>query len=244
VVAPSKQQQAIVDVKKIYHCFTVSNEKVSNVRQQLIQNLERNEETEQVASGIQTGEHFFTGMADSDALRKIGMEHTASAKVAAPKKKRRRQNMPASNTNHLFDRVSRLALQRQEEKTEIANTVTQKSEDFDFPGGIGVGSLVYRTSLTPMKNGRTAKHKPLRNKPLLQLFGNMPPPLLDGIRGVCHELNYDFNFVPHGEMPPIKAFNKSNQHQRIRPLEEILEEADADVRSGLATRWSGDLNDL
>jgi hypothetical protein len=31
--------------------------------------------------------------------------------------------MPASNTTHIFDRILRAALQRQEEKTEIANTV-------------------------------------------------------------------------------------------------------------------------
>jgi hypothetical protein len=84
----SKQQQAIVDLKKVYWCFTVSNDKVSNVRQQLIQKTpEWNEETEQVTNAIQTGEKFFTGMADSDALQKIGMEHSASgARVAAQKK--------------------------------------------------------------------------------------------------------------------------------------------------------------
>jgi hypothetical protein len=137
-----------------------------------------------------------------------------------------------------------LALQRQEEKTEIANTVTQKSKDADFPDEFGVYSLVFCTSLTPMKNCHTAKHKPLRNKPLLQLFGNMLQPLLHGIQGVCHKMSDNFSFVPHGEMPPIKACNKSNWHQRIQPLEEILQKADANVRSGLATCWSGDLNDL
>jgi hypothetical protein len=96
----SEQQQAIVDLTNVYQCFTVSNEMVSNAKQQLIQkSLEQNEETEQVASGKQTGEHFFSTESNGlfCALQKTGMEHTASAKVAAPKKKQRHHNMLASS---------------------------------------------------------------------------------------------------------------------------------------------------
>ena len=152
---PQQQIDAVPAMKDIYLRHRVSNDKVSNEQQLKIRKaLQQNPSTKKIADSMQKGEYLVAGMGDGKALRKIGMDHSHSAKVVKSKKRRRRSNEPPSSIDHLMDEPARKAIEIVQKRTELANNLTQKLEGVDFPGDVSVAILMFRTSPSPAGNGR------------------------------------------------------------------------------------------
>lgn len=230
----AEQTREAVELKTFYRAYTTSNDKIDNERQRNIKRqLEENPKTAGIAKKMKPGEFFVPGMADSADVRKIAAANTASHKVVEQNVKQYRgKNKPPTDALQLYDKTTRNTIETAQKATEAVNIVAGKPDGASFPGEVLSISSVYRTTTTPLKNGKLPKDKVLRDKPIMELYGAWPEHHIRGVQQMCIENNEDFKHIPHGQKPPMTAFKESRKNRKYKSREEQRRIDYQDVRDG------------
>lgn len=241
---PKEQFTTGKELSCFYKAYTKSNAKKDDEQQREVKRkLAENPETAEIAKRMKPGECFVHGMADKASVRKVGASTTASAKVlqGASKTKCRQKGEPPANSNQVYDRTTRKAMLSQQLRTESVNKATKKPQDDAFPGMVGASSMVCRTTSTPLKNGKLPKGKPLRDKPILEHYGNLPPNLVTSFQQACADNGVEWKHTPHEEQPPMAAAFKKKKRKMFRPIEEVNKMDEDDVKRGTCSFFSIDV---
>jgi hypothetical protein len=234
------QSTEIEGMRRVYKSYTLSNEKLTN--DYWVNVSQSIESIPAAAALVDDTSNVYVGMADATELREAGMECTVSAKVAKPKKRKRKMSDPPTSPSHIFDKTARTALTQMENAVLKVNNVTEKPKDATFKGGLKCFSVVIRDTGTPQANGKLAKNNRHRKKPKIELYGiregiledigNPVTSLLETFVAAAEQF-CDVQVVNHGQEPPTQSFNRSRRRTKTKTVDEVNAELDVHVASGL-----------
>jgi hypothetical protein len=246
------EQLAETDLlKRVYRAYSSSNAKLVGDYWESVRNSI--ESRPAAAACVDDTSNVYVGTADTLELREAGMACTVSARVAQKKKGKRKVSDPATSPSHMFDRTTRIALMQMENSVNNVNTVTDKPEDATFSEGLKCFSVVVRDTGTPQANGKIPRENRRRKKPKMEIYGlregvmgDISSPLANLLQAfvVEAEKTHDVQMVHHGQEPPTQEFSRNRRRTKTRSFQEIDEEWDAHVASGLIQRGTYSLDDF